>query len=140
MSLTHSWLVAVGAALVFAAPAAAQTAASANTDPQPAASANIAPQPAASAVQVTAPTPVLSLAPTKESAALSLRVTPVTAPAAPAAAMVPMPAGAQSANVALMIVGGAALVVGSVVHGDTGTIIMVGGGVIGLIGLYRYLR
>ena len=127
MSLTHSWLVAVGAALVFAAPAAAQTAASANTDPQP----------AASAVQVTAPTPVLSLAPTKESTALSLRITPVTVPAA---AMVPMPAGAQSANVALMIVGGAALVVGSVVHGDTGTIIMVGGGVIGLIGLYRYLR
>ncbi|MCG6989475.1 MAG: hypothetical protein LJF06_15030 [Gemmatimonadetes bacterium] len=138
MSLTHSWLVAVGAALVFAAPAAAQTAASANTDPQPAASANIAPQPAASAVQVTAPTPVLSLAPTKESTALSLRITPVTVPAA---AIAPLPAeGAQSANVALMIVGGAALVVGSVVHGDTGTIIMVGGGVIGLIGLYRYLR
>ncbi|MCG6954943.1 MAG: hypothetical protein LJF04_03050 [Gemmatimonadetes bacterium] len=129
MSSTHSWLVAVGAALVFAAPASAQQAASANAGVTP----------AVSAVQVTAPAPVLSLAPTKESAALSLRVTPVTAPAA-SAAMVPMPAGGQSENVALMIVGGAALVVGSVIHGDTGTIVMVSGGVIGLIGLYRYLR
>jgi hypothetical protein len=52
----------------------------------------------------------------------------------------PAQSGPQSTNVAMMIVGGAALVVGSVIHGDTGTIIMVGGGVIGLIGLYRYLR
>jgi hypothetical protein len=46
----------------------------------------------------------------------------------------------ESENVAMMIVGGAALVVGSVVDGDAGTLIMVGGGVVGLIGLYRYLR
>jgi len=130
MSSTHSWLVALGAALVFAVPASAQQAASA--------SASVVP--AVSAVQVTAPAPAFSLAPTRASAALSLRVTPDAAPAAPAAAMVPMPAGGQSENVALMIVGGAALVVGSVIHGDTGTIVMVSGGVIGLIGLYRYLR
>ena len=39
-------------------------------------------------------------------------------------------------NVAMMIVGGAVLVVGAVIGGTPGTIIMVGGGVIGLIGLY----
>ncbi len=46
----------------------------------------------------------------------------------------------ESENVAFMIVGGAALVVGSVIDGDAGTLMMVGGGVVGLIGLFRYLR
>jgi hypothetical protein len=44
------------------------------------------------------------------------------------------------ANVAMMGVGLAAIVVGSLVGGDGGTIIAIGGGVIGLFGLYRYLR
>lgn len=43
-------------------------------------------------------------------------------------------------NVAMMGVGLAAIVVGSLVGGDGGTIIAIGGGVIGLIGLFRYLR
>ena len=43
-------------------------------------------------------------------------------------------------NTTLMIVGGAALVIGAVIGGDAGTIFMVGGGVIGLIGLYRHLQ
>lgn len=43
-------------------------------------------------------------------------------------------------NVALMLIGGATLVVGSVVGGDAGTIIMITGGVIGLTGLWRYLQ
>lgn len=43
-------------------------------------------------------------------------------------------------NVTWMIVGGAALVVGSLVGGDAGTIIMVTGAVVGLVGLFRYLR
>jgi hypothetical protein len=125
MLSTHSWLVAVGAAFAFAAPMAAQQ--------KPADTGLI---PAVSAEQVTAPT--VSFAPTLESSALSLRVTPVTAPASTSIA--PLPAqGGQSANVALMIVGGAMMVVGSVIHGDTGTIIMVGGGAIGLVGLFRYL-
>ncbi len=46
----------------------------------------------------------------------------------------------NSRNVTWMIVGGAALVVGSVVGGDAGTIIMVTGAVIGLVGLFRYLQ
>ena len=43
-------------------------------------------------------------------------------------------------DLALVGVGAAAVVVGLLVGGDSGTVIAVGGGVIGLIGLYRYLR
>jgi hypothetical protein len=51
--------------------------------------------------------------------------------------------GAQvgaGSNVAMMGVGVAGIVVGSLIGGDSGTIIAVSGGVIGLFGLYRYLR
>lgn len=41
---------------------------------------------------------------------------------------------------AMMIVGGAALLVGAVVGGKAGTVVMVGGGVLGLVGLWSYLR
>ncbi|MEX2182638.1 MAG: hypothetical protein WD771_11400 [Gemmatimonadaceae bacterium] len=47
---------------------------------------------------------------------------------------------ASRRDVTWMIVGGATLVVGSMVGGDAGTILMVTGGVIGLIGLWRYLQ
>ncbi len=43
-------------------------------------------------------------------------------------------------NVAMMIVGATALIVGLSVGGDGGQIIAVSGSVIGLIGLFRYLR
>lgn len=41
---------------------------------------------------------------------------------------------------AMMIVGGAALIVGAIIGGTPGTIVMIGGGVVGLIGLYNYLE
>jgi hypothetical protein len=41
---------------------------------------------------------------------------------------------------AMMIVGGAGLIVGAIIGGTPGTIVMVGGGVVGLIGLYNYLE
>ena len=41
---------------------------------------------------------------------------------------------------ALMIVGGAAILVGAIVEGDGGRVIMVGGAIVGLIGLYKYLQ
>jgi hypothetical protein len=41
---------------------------------------------------------------------------------------------------AMMIVGGAALITGAIIGGDPGTVIMVGGAVIGLYGLYQYLQ
>jgi len=43
-------------------------------------------------------------------------------------------------SVALMIVGGAAVLVGAVIEGKPGTIFMIGGAVIGLYGLYKYLE
>ena len=43
-------------------------------------------------------------------------------------------------SVAMMGVGAAAIIVGSIIGGESGTIIAVGGAVIGLFGLYRYLR
>lgn len=42
--------------------------------------------------------------------------------------------------VALMIVGGAAIVLGAVIGDDIGTLFMIGGAVALLIGLYRYLQ
>lgn len=42
--------------------------------------------------------------------------------------------------VALMIVGGAAIVVGAVIGGTVGTLFMIGGAVAGLYGLYQYLQ
>jgi len=41
---------------------------------------------------------------------------------------------------ALMVVGGAALLAGLIIGGDVGTVFAVGGAIIGLYGLYRYLR
>ena len=41
---------------------------------------------------------------------------------------------------AMMIVGGAGLIVGALVGGKAGAVIMVGGGVIGLFGLWNYLK
>jgi len=41
---------------------------------------------------------------------------------------------------ALMFVGAGAFVAGAIIGGDSGTIIMVGGAVIGLYGLYEYLK
>jgi hypothetical protein len=40
----------------------------------------------------------------------------------------------------MMLVGGAGLLVGSIVGGKAGTVIMVGGGAVGLFGLWNYLK
>jgi hypothetical protein len=39
----------------------------------------------------------------------------------------------------MIIVGGAGLVVGAVIGGDAGTIVMIAGGSVALLGLWRYL-
>ena len=57
----------------------------------------------------------------------------------PAGPLVPSE-GSVGRNPALMIVGVAALLVGAVVGGNAGTIVMIGGGVVGLIGLWNYLQ
>lgn len=46
----------------------------------------------------------------------------------------------MGSNIALMGAGAAAVVVGLMVGGNGGTMVALGGAVVGLVGLYRYLR
>jgi hypothetical protein len=48
--------------------------------------------------------------------------------------------GGYGQPVALMVVGGAALLTGLIIGGDAGTVIAVGGALVGLYGLYEYLQ
>lgn len=60
---------------------------------------------------------------------------------APAPLGTPAPfRGDTRQNRALMIVGGAGMLTGMVIGGDSGTLISVGGGVVFLWGLYQYLQ
>ncbi len=142
MSARHSWLVAAGVALTMAAPMSAQQ------GPR----ADVAVWPVGTIAHITTPAPDFLrrsasesgligprlLLPASDKTALGLRLMPASAPGL---FMAPVQAqGGRRGPVALMVVGGAALVVGSLIDGDTGTIVMLGGGTIGLIGLYRYLR
>jgi hypothetical protein len=75
------------------------------------------------------------LGPTNDALAVGVRVTvPTTSVAAPRAN-----AGLGQSE-ALMIVGGASILVGAIIGGDAGTVFMVGGAVVGLYGLYKYLQ
>jgi len=87
--------------------------------------------------QAPALTPALTpaLASTQADAAIGVRSVAMTTPFAPA----PVPR-AYGRSPALMIVGGAMLLVGAVIGGDEGTIVMLGGGGLGLLGLWYYLR
>lgn len=60
--------------------------------------------------------------------------------AEPARVAAPIPRPNQGSALALMGVGGAAVVIGLLIGGDGGSAVAIGGGVIGLVGLYRYLR
>ena len=81
----------------------------------------------------------VSLAPRND--ALSAGVRPRAMSPAPIPSPLPAPGqGDTSQNRALMIVGGAALIVGAIIGGRAGTIIMVGGAVVGLYGLYKFLE
>jgi hypothetical protein len=75
---------------------------------------------------------------------------PVIAPAGATRSLAPAPAHIQTQtrspgeNVgktrAMMGVGLAAVIIGVVVGGDVGTVFVVGGGIVGLIGLYRFMK
>ena len=74
--------------------------------------------------------------PTRE--ALSVGVRPaMSQTTAPAAAKGGAGLGQPEA---MMIVGGAAILVGAVIGGNAGDIFMVGGAVVGLFGLYKYIQ
>ena len=63
-----------------------------------------------------------------------------TAPAARRPATWSNGDGSHAAASAMMIVGGVGLLVGTVVSGKPGTMIMIGGGLLGLVGLWRYTK
>lgn len=131
MSRHRSFTTAIAVLLLAAVPLAAQSAS------QNAAAPNIVP--VAAAAPDAAPAPVVerapSLGPTQASATVGVRAN------APATPPVPTPLPAEgSRNPAMMIVGGAALIVGAIVGGTAGTIVMIVGGVIGLVGLWNYLQ
>ena len=56
------------------------------------------------------------------------------------AAVRAMESGSTPENKALMIVGASGLIVGGIIGGHSGTVIMVGGAVVGLVGLWNYLK
>ena len=100
---------------------------------QPARAQDIA---ASTAPAVTAPSvaPATSAAPAIDAAVVGVRHQASTETTA-----LPQRRG-NAPGVALMIVGGAALLVGLVIGDDVGSAIAVGGAVVGLYGLYQYLQ
>lgn len=75
--------------------------------------------------------------PTMDAASVAVRQPVTTETRAPNA--VPRRAG-YGQPVALMVVGGAALLAGLIIGGGAGTAIAVGGAVVGLYGLYEFLQ
>jgi hypothetical protein len=63
------------------------------------------------------------------------RTTPYAAAPTP-----PSAGGDVGPNLALVGVGAAAVVVGLLIGGDGGSAVAIGGAVVGLVGLYRYMR
>jgi hypothetical protein len=102
---------------------------------RPARAQDVALAPAPVAVPV-APQPVATpspVGPTTDAAAVGVRQAPTAATAA-------APRGGYGQSVALMVVGGAAVLVGLIIGGGAGTAIAIGGAVAGLVGLYQYLQ
>ena len=118
LSGNRLWLLGAAAAVALAAPVSAQRAEIGG--PWGAAVASARPIPSAEATVLLVP---------------ALR-----AVATSSIPILPPQQRSRPTNVTLMIVGGAGLVVGSLIGGDTGTVVMVGSGIAGLIGLYRYLQ
>ena len=94
--------------------------------------------PSAGAQQRAADHSALSAGPRVELTSTAMRAPIASAHQDAAAAMATRKSMGQP--VALMIVGGAALLAGVIIGGDAGTLIAIGGVVAGLIGLYQYLQ
>ena len=136
MSRTHGFTMAL-AVMFLAVPLAAQgTGTNGRTQDLPAL---VVPDPAgpnATAVAGADATPAadVSLAPTMRNAAAGVHVS---------AATTPQPAPRRESvgrNPAMMIVGAVALIAGTFIEGDAGTIVMIAGGALGLYGLWQYLK
>jgi len=132
MSRHRSFTTAI-AVMLLAAPLAAQNV-SQNTAVENAAPVTVS-TPASVPSAAADAAPATSLAPTRANATSGVRLNASAATTLPSAE----PSG-RSRSPAMMIVGGVALLVGAVVGGTPGTIIMIGGGVVGLFGLWNYLN
>jgi hypothetical protein len=125
-------VLAAGLVLAAAAPAQAQQALAPSTPPVDVAAPSRS-QPAPAPAQTAAPSQV---GPTMDAASTAVRQ--------PASTEAPAPFQARRAGygqpVALMVVGGAALLAGLIIGGGAGTAIAVGGAVVGLYGLYEFLQ
>jgi hypothetical protein len=109
---------AVVASLALARPAQAQ-------------SASFAPAPTTAPVVAAEPT-AAPVGPTVDAASVAVRHKAVETAAARR--------GGYGQGEALMIVGGAAVLVGLLIGGGAGNAIAVGGAIVGLVGLYEYLQ
>jgi len=136
------------AALAGAAPLAGQSAPVAADDPSSAMAAVFAVPAVLPDAPMRAPSGSVTVAAPGDVPAASVNRGPTLASARVATHAVSAPRGAppviqnRSSNrnaVALMAVGGAALVVGAVIGDDAGTLVMLGGAVVGLYGLYLFL-
>jgi hypothetical protein len=74
--------------------------------------------------------------PTADALTVGVRPVIVASPTSPAARS----GAGLGQNEAMMIVGGAAILVGAIVGGDAGDVFMIGGAIVGLYGLYKYLQ
>ncbi|MBI3790632.1 MAG: hypothetical protein HY275_07115 [Gemmatimonadetes bacterium] len=113
-------------ALLFAVPAAAQDASLA--------------APATDVVRASspqAPIAATSFAPVAGSDVVGISTRAARTATLPAPA--PM-VGDKGNSVALMITGAAVMVAGALVNGSAGNVIMIGGGVVAIIGLWNYLQ
>jgi len=101
---------------------------------RPAAAQDISLAPAPTTTAVAAPAAEPTTGPTLAAASVAVRhaEVPMTAPAPRR--------GGYGQPVALMVVGGAALLTGLIIGNDAGAAIAVGGAVVGLVGLYQYLQ
>ncbi len=126
---THSRFFLLAAALMVAAPMAAQQTSFDST--------SRAFVPVAVSAPAVQPVSAATVGPQLQPSAVGFHaLAPTTG-----APMVAMPTnGETSQNVALMLVGGAGLIVGAVIGGRSGTIVMLGSGILGLVGLFRYLQ
>jgi len=85
-------------------------------------------------------TRIIDRAPSTAPASSWTNATSIAAVKDPQRTTVRMESGSTPENKALMIVGASGLIVGGIIGGHSGTVIMVGGTVVGLVGLWNYLK
>jgi hypothetical protein len=125
------------AVLLLATPLAAQsTATRSTTTNQDTTAASALPAPSSVAPSAV----VIDRVPTAQATPSWMNATVAPARTAQTSVARAFDSGSSRESGALMIVGGAGVLVGAIVGGSAGTIIMVGGTVVGLIGLWNYVK